>query len=270
MRGIVPNPSEGAHPCAHGLSRNPLRIRRTAGDAPTERSDARQKRRDVPATTFGGVILVGLTGGIGSGKSTVSAQLAERGAVIVDADAIARELQEPGMPLLGVLAERFGAEILREDGSLDRAALAAKAFTDPEELKALNAIVHPAIGAEIRRRIDEQAPSDRVVILDVALMVENDGRRRYGVDQVIVVDTPVDVAVERLVRYRGFDEADARARISRQATREQRREIANRIVDNGGTPDELAAQIDPLWEWIMSLPPSVWPPPGEGDSAPLM
>ncbi len=207
------------------------------------------------------VILVGLTGGIGSGKSTVSALLAQRGAAIVDADAITRELQAAGSPLLVELAARFGDSIIRADGELDRPALAAVAFGDPDELKALNAIVHPAVGRAIRDRIESHIDSDRIVILDVPLMAENDGKNRYPVAAVIVVDTPVDVAVERLVRYRGFDEADARARIGRQATREQRLAIADRVIDNGSTSAELEAQIDGLWEWIGSLPAYAHPTP---------
>lgn len=205
------------------------------------------------------MILVGLTGGIGSGKSTVSALLAQRGAAIVDADAITREAQAAGSPLLVELAARFGDAIIRSDGELDRPALAAVAFGDPEELKALNAIVHPAVGRAIRDRIETHVGTDRIVILDVPLMAENDGKSRYAVTAVIVVDTPVDVAVERLIRYRGFDEADARARIGRQATREQRLAIADRVIDNGGTSAQLEAQIDELWEWIQTVPEYIHP-----------
>ncbi len=205
------------------------------------------------------MILVGLTGGIGSGKSTVSAMLAERGAVIIDADAITRQLQSAGSSVLAELAARFGDGIIRHDGELDRPALAAIAFSDPEALAALNAIVHPAVGREIRRRISAETGGDRVVVLDVPLMAENDGKARYGVAAVIVVDTPVDVAIERLVRFRGFDEADARARVGRQATREQRLAIADRVVDNGGTPASLADQVGPLWTWIRSLASYVVP-----------
>ena len=207
------------------------------------------------------MILVGLTGGIGSGKSTVSTLLAERGAAIVDADAITREAQAAGSTMLGDLAARFGDAIIRANGELDRAALAALAFGDPEELKALNAIVHPAVGRAIRDRIEAHVGTDRIVILDVPLMAENDGKSRYAVAAVIVVDTPVEVAVERLIRHRGFDEADARARIGRQATREQRLAIADRVVDNGGTSAQLDAQIDDLWAWIQTVPEYEHPPP---------
>lgn len=197
------------------------------------------------------MILVGLTGGIGSGKSTVSAMLAERGAVVVDADAIVREVQEPGSPVLEKLAERFGSGVIAADGSLDRAALAGLVFGDEAALKDLNGIVHPAVGAEMNRRVREQAAGDRVVVLDIPLLTENP---REGLQGIIVVDVPVEVQVERLVRYRGFDETDARARIGRQATRERRLETASFVVDNSGTPADLAAQVDALWEWLTSLP----------------
>lgn len=197
------------------------------------------------------MILVGLTGGIGSGKSTVSAMLAARGAVIIDADAATRVVQQPGSPVLAKLAERFGADVLLPDGSLDRAKLAGIAFSDAEALKDLNAIVHPAVGAEINRQVTEQAATDHVVIMDIPLLTENP---REGLQGAIVVDVPVEVQVERLVAYRGFDEADARARIARQASREQRLELADFVVDNSGGLDELEPQIVELWAWLMSLP----------------
>ncbi len=197
------------------------------------------------------MILVGLTGGIGSGKSTVSAALAQRGAIIIDADAVARDVQQPGSPVLAAMAERFGADVIAHDGSLDRAKVAAIVFSDPDALKALNAIVHPAIGAEINRRVTEQIPTDHIVVLDIPLLTENP---RDGLQGKIVVDVPVETQVERLVRFRGFDEADARARIERQASREQRLEGASFVVDNSGTVEELAPQIDALWVWVQTLP----------------
>jgi dephospho-CoA kinase len=197
------------------------------------------------------MILVGLTGGIGSGKSTVSALLAERGAVIIDADAIAREVQQPGSPVLAELAARFGPEVLAPDGSLDRPALARIVFADPEALADLNKIVHPAIGREVNRRILEQRATTNVVVLDIPLLVENP---REGLQGTIVVDVPEELQVERLVRFRGFDEADARARIARQATREQRLERADVVIDNSGSPADLEPQIDRLWAWLTSLP----------------
>lgn len=190
------------------------------------------------------MILVGLTGGIGAGKSTVSSMLAARGAVIVDADRIARDLQAPGMPLLAVMAERFGAHIIREDGSLDRGAVAAIVFNDKDALADLNGIVHPAMQDEIQRQIDVHKDTDRVVVLDFPLLGENP---REGLVATIVVDIPVDVAVERLVGQRGMDEADARARIASQVSREQRLERATHVVDNSGDRESLERQVDALW-----------------------
>lgn len=197
------------------------------------------------------MILVGLTGGIGSGKSTVSARLAARGAVILDADAITRDVQKPGSPVLIELAERFGPEVLATDGSLQRQALADIVFTDPEALKALNAIVHPAVGREMNRRMIEQRTTTNVVILDIPLLTENP---REGLQGRIVVDVPVETQVERLVKHRGFDEADARARIARQASRDERLATADFVVDNSGSPEDLEPQIDRLWNWLTSLP----------------
>jgi dephospho-CoA kinase len=202
------------------------------------------------------VILVGLTGGIGSGKSTVSALLAERGAVVVDADAATRLVQQPGSPVLERLAERFGSNMIAADGTLDRPALAAIAFADADALKDLNDIVHPAVRDEMNRQVSEQAGTDRIVILDIPLLTENP---RAGLQGIIVVDVPVEVQVDRLVRYRGFDEADARARIARQATREERLERADIVIDNAGDVDALIEQIDRTWEWLTSLPQR--PPP---------
>lgn len=197
------------------------------------------------------MILVGLTGGIGSGKSTVSARLASRGAVIIDADAITREVQLPGSDVVKELVERFGSEVLAADGSLERQALANIVFNDPEALKALNAIVHPAVGREMNRRMMDQRATTNVVILDIPLLTENP---REGLQGRIVVDVPVETQVRRLVTHRGFDEADARARISRQASREDRLAKADFVVDNSGAPEDLDAQIDRLWDWLISLP----------------
>jgi dephospho-CoA kinase len=197
------------------------------------------------------VILVGLTGGIGSGKSTVSSLLEGRGAIIIDADAIVREVQLPGSPVLAELASKFGPEVLASDGSLDRQAVANIVFTDPEALKSLNAIVHPAVGKEMNRRMIEQRTTKNVVILDIPLLTENP---REGLQGKIVVDVPVEVQVERLIKFRGFDEADARARISRQATREQRLLTADFVIDNSLDLESLIPQIDKVWDWLVSLP----------------
>ena len=200
------------------------------------------------------MILVGLTGGIGSGKSTVSRLLAERGAVVIDADAITRELQQQGSSLLGILAERFGGHILSSDGSLDRAALAEIVFSDPEALKDLNKIVHPAVAAEMNRRMDEVRSTNKVVVLDIPLLAENP---RKGLCGVIVVDIPVELAVERLVSFRSMNEDDARARISQQATRETRLEIADQVIDNSGDFSSLENRVEEVWQWAQTLPPAV-------------
>ena len=197
------------------------------------------------------MILVGLTGGIGSGKSTVSSLLEGRGAIIIDADAIVREVQLPGSPVLAELASKFGPEVLASDGSLDRQAVANIVFTDPEALKSLNAIVHPAVGKEMNRRMIEQRTTKNVVILDIPLLTENP---REGLQGKIVVDVPVEVQVERLIKFRGFDEADDRARISRQATREQRLLTADFVIDNSHDLESLIPQIDKVWDWLVSLP----------------
>ncbi len=195
--------------------------------------------------------LVALTGGIGSGKSTVSALLAARGALIVDADAIVRELQAPGEPLLDRLAERFGDHIIRPDGSLDRAALAAVAFNDDAALADLNAIVHPAVREEMSRRVADAAHTDRVVVMDVPLL---NVRADHDVAAVIVVDVPIETAVQRLVESRGMEEADARARIAKQISREERLAVADRVIDNRGDLASLEAQVDELWDWLQTLP----------------
>jgi dephospho-CoA kinase len=199
------------------------------------------------------VILVGLTGGIGAGKSTVSAMLAERGAAIVDADKIARDLQSPGSPVLEAMADRFGEHILLDDGALDRAAVAKIVFNDESALKDLNGIVHPAMQSEIQRQIDQHRSTDRVVVLDFPLLGENP---RKGLAATIVVDIPVEVAVQRLVDQRGMDEDDARARINSQLSRDERLASATHVIDNGGDRDSLIAQVDDLWEQLLQLPHS--------------
>lgn len=196
------------------------------------------------------MLLIGLTGGIGSGKSSVSARLAERGAVVVDADAIVRDVQAPGQPVLVAMVERFGPEILADDATLDRQAVADVVFSDADALADLNAIVHPAVGAEIARRLEAEAGTDHVVVLDVALLVESG---RSDLAGLIVVDVDPDLAVARLVEHRGFREDDARARIARQASREDRLAKADLVVDNSGDLAALDAEVARAWAWIEGL-----------------
>lgn len=198
------------------------------------------------------MILVGLTGGIGSGKSTVSARLAEHGATVIDADAIVREVQAPGQPTFDAIVERFGPDVVAEDGGLDRQALADRVFSDDEALAALNALVHPAVGAEIARRLEEAAGTDGVVVLDVPLLVESG---RSDMAALVVVDVDPEVAVDRLVRHRGMRADDARARMARQASREDRLARADLVIDNSGDLAALEAQVDEVWEALQHLPP---------------
>lgn len=206
--------------------------------------------------------LVALTGGIGSGKSTVSAGLVRRGAHLIDADAIVKELQQPGAPVYNAMVERWGGKVLLDGqagSELDRAAVASIVFADPDELKALNELVHPTVRDEMRRRMDSLADTDDVVILDIPLLAEGGGKHQGSA--VIVVDCPTDIAVERLIEFRGFDRDDAEARVAAQATREQRLALADFVVDNSGTPDTLEAEIDGCWAWLQTVEPTPWPPP---------
>ena len=191
--------------------------------------------------------VIGLTGGIGSGKSTVSALLAARGAVIIDADAITRELQAPGTEVFVAMVERFGPGIVAADGSLDRQAVADIVFNDPDALQDLNDIVHPAVGAETTRRLLEQAETDNLVVLDIPLLVESAGKREVA--GIVVVDVDPEIAVRRLVA-RGMQEADARARIARQASREERLARADVVIDNSGSREDLEAEIEAKWPSI--------------------
>jgi dephospho-CoA kinase len=197
------------------------------------------------------VLVVGLTGGIGSGKSTVSALLAARGAVVVDADAITKELQQPGTPVFAAMVERFGPGIVAADGTLDRPAVADIVFGDKDALADLNAIVHPAVGAEIVARLEALGATDEVVVLDVPLLVES--TNAYPVGGLLVVDVDPEVAVRRLVESRGMREADVRNRMARQATRADRLAKADRVIDNSGTLDDLRAQADDVWAWVDGL-----------------
>jgi dephospho-CoA kinase len=188
------------------------------------------------------VLRIGLTGGIGSGKSTVAAQLAAHGAVIVDADRIAREVVAAGTPGLAAVVDAFGRDVLTDAGELDRPALAAVVFADVDARRRLDAIVHPLV----RQRATEleRAAGDAVVVHDVPLLVETGQAASY--DLVLVVEADEADRVTRLVE-RGLTEGDARARIAAQASDEQRRAVADVVLDNRGTPDELAAQVDRFW-----------------------
>ncbi|MEU0754298.1 dephospho-CoA kinase [Streptomyces albogriseolus] len=190
------------------------------------------------------MLTVGLTGGIGAGKSEVSRLLVRHGAVLIDADRIAREVVEPGTPGLAAVVKAFGEEILAEDGSLDRPRLGALVFSDPKKLATLNSIVHPLVGAR-SRELEEAAPEDAVVVHDVPLLTENGLAPLY--DVVIVVDASPGTQLDRLVRLRGMSEEDARARMAAQATREQRRAVADIVVDNDVPLDALERRVEEVW-----------------------
>uniref|UniRef100_A0AAU3H5L3 Dephospho-CoA kinase n=1 Tax=Streptomyces sp. NBC_01401 TaxID=2903854 RepID=A0AAU3H5L3_9ACTN len=190
------------------------------------------------------MLKVGLTGGIGAGKSEVSRLLAGYGAVLVDADRIAREVVEPGTPGLTAVVEAFGPGILRPDGTLDRPALGSIVFADPARLATLNAIVHPLVGAR-STELERAAGPGAVVVHDVPLLTENGLAPLY--DLVVVVDAKPDTQLDRLVRLRGMTESDARARMAAQATREERLAIADLVVDNDGSLEDLEPQVRTLW-----------------------
>lgn len=216
------------------------------------------------------VKLIGLGGGIGAGKSTVSNMLRDRGAVIVDADVIARQVVEPGTPALQAIVKRFGEAVLHPDGSLNRAELAGIVFHDKEALADLNKITHPAIGAEMRRQIEEHLDTNRIVIWDAALLFDSERAAMVGR---MVVDVDPEIAVQRLVEFRGLAESDARARMANQMSREERVAKADFVLDNSGSEEELAEAVGRAWEWIESLPESprvddvtakIEPPESEG------
>jgi len=198
------------------------------------------------------VLAVGLTGGIGSGKSTVAELLVQLGAVLIDADAVAREVVVPGGPAYGPLVERFGAGILAADGTLDRAALAAVAFTDPDSLAALNAITHPAIGAVMAERRAAQEGTDHVVVLDIPLL-RAAHRDLLSLAAVVVVDCPVELAVERLVAQRAFSRGDAEARVAAQVSRQERMDGADFVIDNSGDRAHLGREVQRVWGHLVAL-----------------
>ncbi len=204
--------------------------------------------RRLPGSAAAGsaVLAVGLTGGIGSGKSSVGDLLVQRGAVLIDADRIAREVVVPGGPAYQPLVDRFGPGILAADGTIDRAALAALAFADPESLAALNAITHPAISAVMAERRAAEEGGERVVVLDIPLL-KAEHRDLLSLDVVVVVDCPVGIAVERLVGQRGFSVPDAEARIAAQVGRDERRRGADFVIDNSGDRAHLVTEVDRVW-----------------------
>lgn len=204
------------------------------------------------------VVTVGLTGGIGAGKSTVAGMLAEKGAHVVDADILARRAVEPGTPGFHLVVERFGAAMVGPDGSLDRTALASVVFADEHERRALEEIVHPLVWEQMATEVSlHQGPMD-VVVLVVPLMVESMKRpsARPGTAGWIVVDAPEDVCLERLVSGRSMSREDARLRMAAQASREERLAAASVVIDNSDGIDKLAAGVEAAWVWIQRLVPT--------------
>ncbi|ORT54444.1 dephospho-CoA kinase [Streptomyces sp. CB03238] len=193
------------------------------------------------------MLKVGLTGGIGAGKSEVSRLLSSYGAVIVDADKIAREVVEPGTPGLAAVVAAFGPDILTAEGTLDRPRLGSIVFSDPERLATLNGIVHPLVGAR-SAELEAAAGPDAVVVHDVPLLAENALAPLY--DVVVVVDASPETQLDRLLRMRGMTEAEARARMAAQATREQRRAVADLIIDNDGPLEDLEPQVRKVWQQL--------------------
>jgi dephospho-CoA kinase len=191
------------------------------------------------------VVLVGLTGGIGSGKSTTAALLRARGAAVIDADELARRAVEPGSAALTRVADRFGPGVLLDGGGLDRAAMARIVFEDPEARRALEAIVHPEVARLFMEAVERYRGTDRVVVYVVPLLVENHLEAMF--DLVIVVTAPEGVRVARVIRDRGLTEDEARARMAAQPTDEERVRVADEILDNAGPPEALASAVDELW-----------------------
>ncbi len=197
------------------------------------------------------MLAVGLTGGIGSGKSAVAELLVERGAVLIDADQVARDVVVPGGPAYQPLIDRFGPGIVAPDGTIDRQALAAVAFVDDESRLALNAITHPAIGIAMIEARDALADTDDIVILAIPLLTAAH-RDTVRLHKVVVVDCPTDIALERLMSQRGFDRADAEARIRAQISREERTREADYVLDNSGDWAALEAEVGQLWAWLVA------------------
>jgi len=195
-------------------------------------------------------VRVGLTGGIGAGKSAVAARLAELGAVVIDADAVAREVVAAGTEGLRLIVAEFGADVLRPDGELDRTALGDRVFGDAAALARLNAIAHPLVSRR-SAELAAAAPAGAVVVHDVPLLVENDLAAAY--DVVVVVCAETELRIRRLAEHRGVSEEQARARMAAQATDDQRRAVADVVLDNSGTPEQLAVQVDSFWSRLPAL-----------------
>jgi dephospho-CoA kinase len=196
------------------------------------------------------VHLVALTGGIASGKSTISRRLAEHGAVVIDADKVAREVVEPGTPALERIVERFGAGVLNDDGSLNRSALGSIVFSDDAGRLALNAITHPAVWTRTKQLIQSAAAADEsaVIVYDVPLLIEASKDRPISFDQIVVVEAPAATRLRRLVELRGMTEAEASSRVSAQASDEERRRVADTVISTDGTVEETLQRTDELWD----------------------
>lgn len=197
------------------------------------------------------MIVVALTGGIGAGKSSASSLLVAHGAVLVDADAVAKELQRPTGAGFQPIVDRFGAGVVGPDGALDRPAIAAIVFADDAARNDLNMIMWPLIGTTINERIAAHAETDKVVVLDIPLLGASGNA--YAVSGTVVVDCPVEIALDRLVNQRGMDADDAARRVAAQLTREERLKLADFVIDNSGGPDDLESAVEQCWGWIGGL-----------------
>jgi dephospho-CoA kinase len=206
--------------------------------------------------------VIGLTGGIGTGKSTVARMLEELGAVVIDSDAIVHELQAPGTPLLAEIAAAFGPEVLLADGSLDRAALGARVFADAEARARLNAIVHPAVGRESLRRLEAaRARGAGLVVLDIPLLFETRlhgtaSRANLGVEAVVVVYAPRELQIRRQVERNGYDRAEAERRVDAQLSIEEKRRLADHVIDNSGSLEATRDQVRALYERLAGRAPA--------------
>jgi dephospho-CoA kinase len=205
------------------------------------------------------MLAVGLTGGIGSGKSAVADLLVARGADLIDADQVARDVVTPGGPAYQPLIDRFGPGIVAADGTIDRPALAAVAFADDESRLALNAITHPAIGIAMIAARDSFEGTDSMVVLAIPLLTAVH-RETVKLHKVVVVDCPTEIALERLLSQRGFDRADAEARIRSQVSREERVKEADYVLDNSGDREALEIEVEKLWDWLVAARREQRPP----------